>query len=187
MKSDPSVDNSKYVTIERWFQDHYTMLCQRALRLVKDKGIAEDLVQNTFFKLWRKGKTITMPDSVEAFLKRMVFNEAIDWLRKNKRYEAEYDEELLVSNPCELDINNNNQTEIVKKKLYEVLDQLPSRCHTVFVLSRFENLTYEEIANYLGISVKTVENQIGKALKHIRQNFPKDLLLFVLFFTDWIN
>ena len=116
MKSDPSLDNSIYVTIERWFQDHYTMLCQRALRLVKDKGIAEDLVQNTFFKLWRKGKTITMPDSVEAFLKRMVFNEVIDWLRKNKRYEAEYDEELLVSNPCELDINNNNQTEITKKE-----------------------------------------------------------------------
>jgi len=176
-----------YSTIEDWFDIYYKVLCQRVLRLVRQEDVAEDIVQNTFYKLWRKGGNITIPDSAEAYLKRLVFNESIDWLRKNERYKLGDNEELFISIPSEEQIDDLENSEIIKKKLHEILAELPPKCHTVFVLSRFENLTYEEIANYLGISVKTVENHIGKAIKHIRNNFPKDLLPFILFYSNWIN
>lgn len=184
------MENKKisYTLIEKWFNIYYKSLCQRAVRLVKEENIAEDIVQNIFFKLWKKGKSTLVPDSPEAFLKTLVFNESIDWLRKSNRYTNEFPNKSLAEiPPFEFEINEITQSEIIKNKLHEILDDLPPKCHTIFILSRFENLTYEEIANYLGISAKTVENQISKAIKHIKNNFPKDLLPIIIFYSNWLD
>lgn len=178
------MNDSSKEQITLWFKEYYTDLCKRVYRLVNREDIAEDIVQDTFVKVWNKYSDLPELDSPEAYLKRLVFNESIDWLRKNKNLCYEWTDEVIDVAFDPLNERKEYTTSQIIKKLHEILDQLPLRCRTIFILSRFENLTYREIAQNLNISVKTVENQMSKALKFIRNSFPKEMLLIYFFFTD---
>jgi len=170
-----------------WFKSYYVDLCKRAFRIVNREEVAEDIVQNTYIKVWKLYSSLSDLDSPEAYLKRLVFNESIDWLRKNKNLCYEWPEEAIEVAFDSFDSPKEFTTDQIIKKLHEIVDHLPDRCREVFVLSRFEDLTYKEIAEKLGISLKTVENQMSKALKFIRTSFPKEMLIAFLFFTDFIK
>lgn len=149
------------------FELHYPGICQTIHRYVADRALVEDLAQEVFVRFWEKRQQITITVSVQAYLRRMAVNEALAWLRRHKHWE----EELTPDMSAGLDHSAEDQFMHgeMQRSIAEAIDTLPPKCRTVFQLSRFEELTYQEIADQMGISIKTVENQMGKALRLLRE------------------
>ncbi len=150
------------------FQQHYLPVCQSINRFILDKNLVEDLAQNVFLRFWEKRHQVTVTTSVGAYLRRMAINEALAWLRRKKPVDFvepnSFASKDITSGVEEQFLQNELQGQITK-----AINALPPKCRTIFQLSRFEDLTYKEIAKKLGISVKTVENQMGKALRVLRE------------------
>ena len=167
-------------TVKQLFHQFYPFLCNTVFRILKDKALAEDLAQDTFFKFWEKRASIDIQTSLKAYLRRMAVNEALYYIRKNKKFQKD-----TAIEPGDL----GHTTDTVEEKLLHqeleakigaAIKTLPPRCQEVFRLSRFEELSYKEIAAKLEISIKTVENQMGKALKILRAAL-KEYMHFFLF------
>ena len=154
---------------ERIFKAQYSGLCRVAFRILKDEDKAEDVVQDLFARLWETRENRTISVSHKTYLTRAAVNAAIDYQEKHRREVTPTEEQWQQLQPAanlteELLSGTETQAQIA-----HALDKLPPACKTVFVLSRDEELSYKEIAAALDISVKTVENQMGKALKILRQ------------------
>ncbi len=158
--------NDKAV-LKELFEAHYRQVCGTIHRLVGERGVTEDLAQQVFIRFWEKRESITITTSAGAYLHRMAINEALGWLRskKNKPYE-----EISATTPFEQerDAEQNFLHGELEEKVRQAVDTLPPRCRAVFQLSRFEEKSYQEIADEMGISKKTVEHQMGKALRVLR-------------------
>lgn len=153
--------------IELLFQLHYTYLCQAAVRIIKDPALAEDLTQEVFLELWRKKEGIEFTGSVRAYLRRAVVNKGLNYIRDRKKITDDEDKLLNMESSMPSVMQELNAAAL-QERIDEAIDELPEKCRLVFVLSRFEEMSYQEIADHLGISIKTVENQIVKALKYLR-------------------
>lgn len=151
------------------FQGYYEEVCRHIMRYVPNPRIAEDVAQDMFGELWSKRTTIEINTSVGAYLHRMAVSRSLNYIRDNRKHLHSSDEGLLRE---EADIPRQDDI-LAASELEEVImiaiDNLPLRCRQVFMLSRFDNMTYQEIASTMDISVKTVENQMIKALKTLRQ------------------
>ncbi|MCU4162385.1 RNA polymerase sigma-70 factor [Carboxylicivirga caseinilyticus] len=149
------------------FKEYYQSLCRFALTIVPYENLAEEAVQNVFVYLWEKRKTLLIKTNVKGLLYQSVYNESIR-LRKrrlqNKNYEAEYLQQLLP----EFENSDQPDLDFIKTAISNAIINLPEKCRDIFIMRRKEGLTNEEIANYLGISVKTVESQMTIALKKLR-------------------
>ncbi len=160
------------------FQGFYQPVCQAINRFVRDHATTEDLAQEVFLRFWEKRHTIEVTSSLAAYLRRMAINEALGYLRRNKRYEEdEFDPSLEPGEDASAEAHYLHSE--LEQSIKEAIDTLPPKCRAVFQLSRFEELTYNEIAGQMGISVKTVENQMGKALKILRERLQGYLNVFL--------
>lgn len=150
------------------FDEQYESVCRVIFRFVSDPGLTEDLAQEVFVRFWEKRHHIQVDSNLPAYLRRMAANEALAYLRKKTRYQAE---ELPVHLPGHTVAAADEQFEASELSLLitRAIDGLPPRCRTIFQMSRFEERTYQEIADELELSIKTVENQMGKALKILRE------------------
>lgn len=152
--------------MEWLFREHFQYLCRVVYRVLPQKETVEDLVQEVFYELWRKRDGFQFRGSPRAYLRRAAINRTLNFIR---------DRRLLVDDDKEVDFLGQQPSAVgdleaadLEVLLYRTIDRLPERCRIIFVLSRFDDLSYKEIAVKLGISVKTVENQISKALRLIR-------------------
>lgn len=148
------------------FQVHYSGLCRAIYRLVQDQHLAQDLAQNVFIRVWEKRAEIEVHTSWGAYLNQMAVREGLAHLRKVHRIDVR--EDL----PEQADTQAADEQTLhgdLKAGYQRALQSLPPQCRTVFQLSRQEGLTYPDIAKEMGISVKTVENQMGKALRVMRE------------------
>lgn len=166
---------------EQVFKQHYRPLHAYAFTLLKDDAAAEEMVQNVFFKLWERTEGLHITGSLAAYLYRAVHNESLNYLKHQK---VRTEHSLRVS--YHMDGHGESATRTVRmkeleEKLRTALNELPEGCRTVFQLSRFEELKYSQIAEVLGISIKTVENQMGKALKLLRTRLAEFLTLAIIF------
>jgi RNA polymerase sigma-70 factor (ECF subfamily) len=149
------------------FDEYYEYLCRSIYRVVPDASISEDIVQEVFMELWKKRETININTSIKAYLRRSALNRALNYLRKNKvRFEEEVDIPDLGSH--DTGGQANLEATELEQRIHRIIDALPERCRIIFGMSRFEEMSYKEIAEALDISVKTVENQMSKALKILR-------------------
>lgn len=165
------------------FDEYYDMVFYAVYRIVSDKNTAEDLSQDVFMRLWEKRHQITINGSIGAYIRRMAINEGLGYLRKHKKYgieEIQDQHSPLICSGEDAYIDGE-----LEQQIQQAIATLPPRCKTVFVLSRFEELSYKEISEKLEISPKTVENQISKALKIMRAAL-KGYLAFLLFFNPWL-
>lgn len=156
--------------IGQLFRTYYPMVCQAALRIIPNESTAEDLTQEVFFELWKRKHALNINTSIQAYLRRAVVNKALNYLRDNRLIPVE--EELMINSPG-LRTNTEDtalETGELSDLIQRSIDRLPERCRLVFTLSRHEELSYQEIAHQMGISVKTVENQMTKALKALRED-----------------
>lgn len=151
---------------QRVFDAYYGKLCDYAHTLLRDMDEAEDAVQSIFLKIWEKRDGLMITHTLKSYLYKAVHNYCLNQLEHREirqkhvaftSYQASAEVQLPETFPKELESN-----------IQLVIDQLPEQCRIIFKLSRYEELKYSEIAQRLGISVNTVENQISKALKILR-------------------
>lgn len=164
------------------FRQYYRYLVVVAFRYLQDDHRAKDMVQEVFLDFWKRRETIQIEQSIKAFLRRAVVNNCLSTLRKNQRIDLKETPDMTASR-----LQDKVDKIYEYKELEEIVEaavsSLPERCQAVFRMSRQENLSHKEIAEKLGISTKTIENQMTKALKIIREALKKyGLLLFLLFF-----
>lgn len=162
------VTDDDYSAFESIFKDSYRFLCAYARHLVTCPELAEEIVDDVFFNLWHNRKKIHISSSFRAYLIACIRNRSLDSLRKGKgvkTYVLDHAEmiECQQSIACDTLIYEELRTQID-----QAIQCLPEQCRVIFLMSRDEELSYKDIALQLNISVKTVDTQIGRALKHIR-------------------
>ena len=171
------------VVFETVFRDYYERLCNYANTMINDLDESEEIVQSIFLNLWEKRESADIHTSVKSYLYRAVHNNCLNRIKHDKvrREHSEYSKFT-----AESGIDSTSQALIGKEledQINVAINSLPHQCGVVFKLSRFENLTYAEIAEQLNLSVKTVDNHMVKALRILREKL-KDylpLLLLLLF------
>ncbi|RPE13042.1 RNA polymerase sigma-70 factor [Chitinophaga lutea] len=152
--------------MEALFKTFFPLVCKAIYRLVPDMATAEDLAQEVFIKIWNRRDQLGEV-YFKAYLHRAAVNMALDHIDKNKRRGgapqeiSPAQEELVATAP----VVHVKET---KARIQQAVDALPEKCREIFVLSRYEEMSYKEIAQTLQISVKTVENQMITALKKLR-------------------
>lgn len=150
------------------FKTHFRGLHGYACSILKDEVVAEEMVQNVFFKLWERTENLSIHGSLGAYLYRAVNNESLNYL-KHQKVKAAHGLFVSYRNDGQAESASGKlQMKELEARLHSALNDLPEQCRTIFQLSRFEELRYREIAEQLGLSIKTVENQMGKALKILR-------------------
>jgi len=155
------------------FKQYYNPLCNFAASILKDKKLAEDVVHDVFEKLWDKRSELNINDNEKSYLFTSVRNKAIEVIRKNKsdqKLEVDY-----INSTLENGLDEVSDKYLLKEKLYRSIRQLPPKCQKVFLLNKINGLTYIEIADDLDISVKTVENHMGKAFRLLREMMKNNL------------
>jgi len=168
--------NDDKAALRELFEQYYPYVCGSMLRLLPDKSTVEDLAQDVFVRFWNKRHDIQINSSLKAYLRRMAVNEALQYLRKKKFYQDEISEEQMSdTNPG---VEQQYLDQELQERIRHAVETLPPRCRAVFELSRYESLSYKEIAERMDISIKTVENQMSKALKHLRSVLKHYLHLF---------
>ena len=165
------------------FETEYRPLLAYLTTLTRDHAQAQDLTQQAFLKFWEKRKTLNVNQTPKQYLFSIGHNLFIDYYRRsNTRMEIIANlKHRALQEQFEETPSDHLQTRI--DKLHTIIEQLPPRCKEVLKLNKFEGLKYQEIADYLHISKKTVENQMGLAFQKIREHFKNDdeLILFILF------
>lgn len=168
------------VAFEQLFKAHYKALHAYANLLIKDADIAEEVVQNMFMKLWEKRHLLEAQTSVKAYLYKCVYHDSLNLL-KHEQVKSKYQNFTLHSmNSYQEAASGKVELSELQKELQNAIQLLPQQCRLIFQMSRFEELKYREIAERLGISIKTVENQMAKALKVLRIKLADFLLLLML-------
>lgn len=165
------------------FRSHFNSLCFFATGYVKDFGNAREIVQASFVALWEKRQSIDPAKSVRSYLTTSVRNRCINYLRDHKKYSHD----LLLLEEAGYQKEKSESDKLVEKelekKIASAIGELPEKCREIFLLSRHENLRYQQIADRLKISVKTVETQMSKALQHMRLRLAEYLtMLFLILF-----
>jgi len=155
------------------FKKYYSYLCMVVFRMTQDKNKAEDIVQEVMLELWRKRESIDIKSAVKSYLHRAVRNKTLNHIRDEKvKFESEDQlSELASTESSPLQMMQGDELAEKLKKTYE---SLPEKCRIVFSLVKYEGLSYKEAAEKLEISVKTVENQISKALRKFREAIKKN-------------
>jgi RNA polymerase sigma-70 factor (ECF subfamily) len=163
-----SIKNGNEAAFEKVFKTYFRNLHAFAYTFMKDDIIAEEIVQNVFFRIWEKKEQLQIDDSLKAYLYRSVHNESLNHLKHLKiknSFQLHYSANMESSNQ---DASNQMIATELENDIQKAISELPPQCRTIFQMSRFEQLKYQQIADQLNISIKTVENQMGKALKVLR-------------------
>lgn len=158
---------SREKEFERYFKLLYTPLGMYVMRFCGDADETEDIVQETFSIVWQRFSDQEFPDNTKSYLYRVAHNITIDHLRRRNTKELSRPlEEIGEMEVSEEAIDTSERD----ARLWIAISKLPTRCKQVFLLSKRDGLSHAEIANELNISTKTVENQITKAFKLLRDD-----------------
>lgn len=154
---------------ESLFRSSYTSLVHYAKKLIKDSDTAEEIVQDLFVRLWQDKEKIRIQSSLNGYLFRSVHNRCLHHIEHNKVKEKHVREMSLKKDAESASPSDLVQYNELLLKIIRVLDRLPEKCGRIFYMNRFEGMKYTEIAEKLSVSVKTVEANMGKALREFRK------------------
>ncbi|WP_109829342.1 RNA polymerase sigma-70 factor [Reichenbachiella versicolor] len=171
------ISNSR--TFEKVFKEYYSPLTNFAYQYLRDHEEAEEIVQETFSKVWSKKSDLEIKTNIKSYLFGAVRNACLNNLkhqkiiREHENYEMHRDHS---------DSTDFMELDDLQKQIDSALEELPEKCRQIFIMSRYEEKKYREIADELKISVKTVETQMSRALKVMR----KALQQYVPQFVFWV-
>lgn len=165
-----------------FFKNNYASLYSYIISLTFDKDEAEDLTQQTFIKLWTSRSKIDINKSTKSYLFTIGYNLFLDSQRKLKS-QRNYIQEIH-HNAVIDEINSEENLHEKILELRKAIDLLPEKCRTILVLNKVDGLKYQEIAEKLGISIKTVESQMRIAFQKIRETFKNDKIILWLLFNQ---
>ena len=175
------------LTYKLLFRKYYANLLFYATRIVGDEE-AEDVVQDVFVELWRRRDTITVGEQIQAFLYRAVYTRALNVL-KHRDIKNTYEAVVTEINQKRIEFYQPDSNDVVKriedrelrKELSEAINELPDKCKTVFRLSYLHDMKNKEIADTMGVSLRTVEAHMYKALKLLCERLGYLNFMLVLF------
>lgn len=153
------------------FKQYYSKLCSYAARFVYSDESAEEVVQEVFVRFWERSESLNPESSLAAYLYRSVYNTCLNQIKHEKVKDNYRTYVLNYMDRYADDLQEAEEQQQLLKLVNQAIDELPPRCSEIFKLSRFEGLKYQEIADHLEISLKTVEVQMGKALRVLREKF----------------
>lgn len=164
------------------FKRYYANLCRFAFTYLKDKDTSEEVVQDVFVSLWNQAEELRI-DNIRAYLFTMTRNKALNHIQTEQRHADLLDKNYTPDSEPDPEPDYNKFKSILSEKVKE----LPTKCQEIFVLIKLEGLSYEEASEYLNVAKKTIESQMGIALKKLRESmlpyFDKIfLLIFLAFF-----
>ena len=178
-------DEATYIVL---FRDYYVPLCNYAKRYLGRKDLAEDVVSETFFNIWNKRETLDIKISLKSYLFQAVCKNSLYYLRSSKKEELLDD--YMLKNSVEIGVLQNTQIELpsdfllikdLSEKIKMGVDKLPPQQKTTFKLKRYEGKKNKEIAEIMGLSVKTVEMHLAKALLSLRTYLKDYIPEFLIF------
>jgi RNA polymerase sigma-70 factor, ECF subfamily len=180
------IKNGDEHSFEILFLKYYKPLCTYAFQFVNETEEAEEVAQDFFVKLWEKRSIIEIDSSLNNYMFRSVKNHCLNLLQHNK-IKTRYSEKIKETANISVDSSRYFLEPWLVEKIEQAINLLPEKRKEVFRLSREEGLKYKEIADQLNISIKTVEAQMGLALKFLREQlreFDPGLILFHIFYQS---
>lgn len=166
------------------FKKHFTGLCLFAEHFLKDTHAAEEIVEEYFCNLWENCQSTHITTSLRGYLYKSIYHRCLKYIRYQKlqrKYltnQYQFSDKEILESASEDYPAVNLITKELEDKISSVIDALPRQCKKIFCMNRFENLTYAEIAEKLGISQNTVKTQMSRALQKLRVEL-KDYLVIV--------
>ncbi|MDD4192767.1 MAG: RNA polymerase sigma-70 factor [Mangrovibacterium sp.] len=159
------------------FQDYYPVLCHFAERYGLSFDVAEDLVQDLFARLWENRKSTVITTSIKSYLFQSTRNLCLNYLKHNEVKKRFRDYSLHVQS--DRFYNDTIIEEELNYAIYQAIEDLPPKCREVLKLSRFEGKSHDEISAKMGITKKTINNQLGKAFKLIKKHLiDNEIIIF---------
>lgn len=164
---------------EKIFKEYFKALTYYALKFTSDTDSAKEIVHLVFISMWERKEKIALDRSIKSYLYTAVHNRCLNHLRDKSRFHPEDAGDIDFLPEPDTDNTDALEQEESEARIAEAINDLPDRCAEVFRLSRFEGKKYREISSLLNISVKTVEAQMSKALRILREEL-KDLLTIII-------
>lgn len=172
---------------EKLFRSFFPGLVLFAMKYLPDQDSAKEVVHNVFLNLWEKREKIDTSASLKSYLFTSVHNRCLNFIRDRKKFDTDESSILKIESTDFSDGSDRLEEQELEQRIYDALEALPEKCREVFKLNRFEGMKYGEIAGHLGISVKTVEAQMSKALKILREKLSDYLSVLIVFIINHLN
>lgn len=186
MTADNSIGNRRDLdqgSFEELFREYFPPLMAFARKILVDEDDAREVVHQVFVTIWEKRQEIDLSQSLKSYLFTSVHNRSLNVIRDRKKFSSVEVPDVA----GEWDVSSVIESMELEEKIMEVIGSLPEKCREVFELNRFEGLKYSEIADKLEISVKTVENQMSKALKILREKLMKYMSIVLWLIMQSLN
>ncbi len=178
--SDRKLDRGGF---EALFREYFPPLISFAMKFLPDEDDAREVVHQVFINLWERREEVDLSIPIKSYLFTSVHNRSLNVIRNRKKFSDGEVPDVA----GDWDVEKEIETMELEEKIGEAVDSLPEKCREIFLLNRYEGLRYQEIADQLGISVKTVENQMSKALKILREKLLRYLTILMWLIVHSIN
>ncbi|MEN7551468.1 RNA polymerase sigma-70 factor [Rapidithrix thailandica] len=171
----PHLQKGEDWAFEYLYKNYYVRLCLYAESFVRERHTAEEVVSEVFLKLWNKRQELQINTSIKSYLYKAIHNLCLNHINARKVRDTHYQHLKVLKNQQQEELVTlpkeafKSEQEELEEKVRQALEALPERCREVLVLSKFHKMKYREIAEHLGISVKTVETQISRGLLKLRE------------------
>ena len=171
-------DNSAFETI---FKAYYSELHNYAIGIIGDLEASEDIIEELFIWLWENRKSVRVESSLEAYLIKIIHNRCLNYVKHQKVKQKYLNENLRLRAIEEkvqedyIEFFKNQEYDNNEEKIRTAIENLPEQCRKIFIMNRFDELKYREIAQKLDISLSTVKNQMSIALKKIKDDLKQQL------------
>ena len=180
------LSNINLTEFESLFKTYYSELCGFANKYLEDLEAAEEIVQAFFVKFWENRNDLNIQTSPKSYIFTSIRNACFNQIKHIK-----VREEYKLHNKREMDSSNYSvddefQASELDLKIKKSIEELPESRRQIFMMSRYEGLKYKEIAEQLKISIKTVENQMGSALKYLKTELS-DYIVYLAFLFSFLN
>ena len=166
---------------EALFKEHFTGLVYFAQKYLGDIDSSKDVVHSVFIKIWENRGSFEFDKPAKSYLFTSVYNRSLNTIRDNKKFINSEDDEIHAATLEKGEFHDTMEVAELEGKIKKAISKLPPKCREVFELNRFEGKKYAEIAEHLNISIKTVEGQMSKALKIMKEELKDYLYLLILF------
>lgn len=181
------ISRDDHKALEILFNRYYQALCFFSNRFLNNKYLVEEAVSDVFLNIWLKRGRIQIQSSIKAYLYTAVRNQSINYLKK-KDYNFEdleiVDKERVIAN---LSPDHFIYHEELKNEIEKIIRNLPEKRQLIFRMNRIDGFSYKEIAEVLSISVNTVQNQMGHAVKYLAEHLPRIKKFFILILASLIR
>lgn len=157
------------------FDRYYRYLCATAFHFLRDPEKAKDMAQDVFFELWKRRETLEITSNLKSYLRRAAVNRSLNFLKSQRLDFSEPETDQAMTASAQPSAQHTLEAENLEQAFDRALEKLPPGCRAIFVLSRIDQLSHREIAERLDISPKTIENQMTKALKSLRESLKNFL------------